>query len=595
MKNKNWLKTIIECASICKFKLTLSVIFAIISVAGSLIPYIGVYQILQLFIKGTANVQNILYWSAICLLGYMIKIIFHGISTVISHISAYTILEQIRLKIINKMMKAPLGSVLNQTSGKLKNIIVDRVETIEIPLAHMIPEGISNIVLPIVVFCYLFTIDWRMALSSLATVPIAAVSCVFLMRNFNKQYADYMKTSNYVNSVIVEYVSGIEVIKAFSQSNKSYEKFSNAVKMFRDYTLAWFHSTWKLLNFTTVILPSSLLGTIPMGLYLYSKSIINPAEFAICLILSLGIIAPLMWFTTAINDMKAIEYAVNDAQKLLDLNELPNCTKEVKLTNYDIKLNNVSFSYTGENGEVKALNKVNLTIPQSQFTALVGPSGSGKSTVARLVSRFWDVDTGSIELSGINIKNIPLQQLSNSISYVNQNNFLFNSSLLENIRLGNPSASDEQVYEAAKRAQCDEFIKRLKNGYHTTAGEAGGKLSGGERQRIAIARAILKNAPIVILDEATAFTDPENEHKIQKSIAELTKGKTLLVIAHRLSTVKDANQIVVMNNGEVVQSGKQQELLASCQLYNNMWQSHIGAKQWAAGYSREEQAHVSNN
>ncbi|MCT4596052.1 MAG: ABC transporter ATP-binding protein/permease [Anaeromicrobium sp.] len=592
MKKKNWLHTILDAATLCKGKITLSILFAIISVFGGFVPYIGVYHMLCIFLEGTPTIEKILMWSGVCLVGYVIKLLFYGISTTLAHISAYTILEQIRLKIMEKMMKAPLGVILNETSGKLKNIIVDRVETMELPLAHMIPEGISNFLLPVGVFVYLFFIDFRMALAALATVPMPAVIFMVMMRNFNKQYTDYMEASNHVNSVIVEYVGGIEIIKAFGQSTDSYKKFATAVNSFKDYTLAWFQSTWKSMNFIMALLPSALVGTIPVGIWLYLEGSLTVAEFAICLILSLGIITPLMWFTTAINDIKMIEYAVNDASKLLDLEELPNSDTPIVLQSYDVSLSNVSFSYGGKNGQENALTHVSISIPQGSFSALVGPSGGGKSTVARLITRFWDVGSGMIKIGGVDIRKIPFSQLTAMISFVTQDNFLFNCSLLENIRLGNPKATDEQVYESARQAQCDEFIRKLEKGYKTTAGEAGGRLSGGERQRIAIARAMLKNAPIVILDEATAFTDPENEDKLQKSISALTKGKTLIVIAHRLSTVKDADQIIVMEKGRVIRKGKQQELIKSCALYRDMWETHIGTKKWAAGSGGKENAYV---
>ena len=234
------------------------------------------------------------------------------------------------------------------------------------------------------------------------------------------------------------------------------------------------------------------------------------------------------------------------------------------------------------------LHGINLALPAGSFTALVGPSGGGKSTVAKLIARFWDVTAGSITIGGVPIQEMPLSQLSELVSFVTQDNFLFRCSLLENIRLGNPNASDEAVKAAARAAQCEEFIQKLPQGYDTPAGEAGKRLSGGEKQRIAIARMMLKNAPIVILDEATAFTDPENENKIQQSIAALTKGKTLLVIAHRLSTIKDADHIVVLKNGAILAEGNQEELLADCPLYYDMWQAHIGAKNWAVSSAEKE-------
>lgn len=589
MKEKNWLKTVFSFATECRTKMILSVFCACLSVAGGIVPYVAVYQITILFFDGRQTVNNILFWSAICLLGYTVKLVFYAVSTTLSHISAYTILENMRLKIAEKLMKAPLGTVLNQPIGRMKSVIVDRVETIELPLAHMIPEGISELLLPMGVFIYIVVIDWRMALAALITVPIAAVAFAVLMKTYNQKYDDYMESSNHVNSVIVEYVEGIEVIKAFNQSAASYEKFEKAVQSFKEYTLDWFRSTWKLMTFGASVLPSTMLGTMPVGMYLYIEGSLSPAELVMCLILALGIVGPLTKFTVFVNDLKAIQFAVRDADEYLNLSELENREAPAELGSFDMALQNVSFSYEeaqasgSENADSSVLHYIDLSIPQGTFAALVGPSGGGKSTVARLIARFWDVGSGEITIGGVNIKKLPLSQLADTVSFVTQDNFLFNCSLMENIRLGNPKASDEEVLRAAKAACCDEFIRALDNGYNTTAGEAGGKLSGGEKQRIAIARAILKNAPIVILDEATAFTDPENEDKIQKSIAALTKGKTLLVIAHRLSTIKNADQIIVMDKGHIAKTGTHDQLLENCKLYRDMWEAHIGAKKWAAG------------
>lgn len=588
MTERNWLSTVLSFAAECRLNMTLSVICACLSVAGGIVPYVGVYQIILLFFTGKQTVDSLLFWTAICLAGYLVKLIFYAISTLLAHYSAYRILETMRLKLADKLMRAPLGTVLNQSIGKLKSVMIDRVEAIELPLAHLIPEGISNLLLPLGVFAYLILIDWRMAIAALVTVPIAVLSYGIMMRTFNQQYANYMESSNYVNGVIVEYVEGIEVIKAFNQSGSSYERFEKAVKAFQQDTLAWFESTWKLMNFGASVLPSTLLGTMPMGMYLYMKGSLSPAELTMCLILSLGIVAPLTSFTVFVNELKSIEYAVKAADDYLNLQELESATEPVELQRYDLELHKVFFAYTEKAAasniiEDNVLHDINLRLPQGTFTALVGPSGGGKSTLARLIARFWDVGSGEIKIDGTNIKKLPLTQLADTVSFVTQDNFLFNCSLMENIRLGKPKASEEEVIKAAKAACCDEFIRKLDHEYGTMAGEAGGKLSGGEKQRIAIARAILKNAPIVILDEATAFTDPENEENLQKSIAALTQGKTLLVIAHRLSTIKQADQIIVMEKGRIAKQGTHAELLLNCQLYRTMWEAHIGAKQWAAG------------
>lgn len=587
----NWVKILFSFAAPCKGKMALSVFCAILSVAGGFIPFWAVYEILLAFINQNVTLNGILIWCLVGAAGYLLRVACHGISTILAHISAYTILEGIRLKIADRLMKAPLGEVMGRRIGYLKNIIMDKVEDLEPPLAHMIPELTSNLLLPVAIFIWMLVIDWRMGLAVLISPVLAMIPMFFLMRNYNSQYAAYMEANNHVNSIIIEYVEGIEVVKAFNQSTSSYEKFVNAVQSFKEFTLAWFKSTWKSMNLMMAIMPTTLLGVLPVGLLLVQNGSISPAELAMGIILSLSIVGPLMKATTFINEAKSMEYAVETANELLNLPVLPDSGKIVSIPHNDIALKHVTFSYDGsEQNEV--LHDVNLELPEESFTALVGPSGGGKSTIARLIARFWDVTGGSITIGGKNVKELSIRQLSELVSFVTQDNFLFNCSLKENIRLGNPNATDEEVYAAAKAACCDEFIVRLDKGYDTPAGDAGKRLSGGEKQRIAIARAILKNAPIVILDEATAFTDPQNEDKIQKSIMALSKGKTLLVIAHRLSTIQNADQIVVLKKGRIVDCGKQEELLKRCPLYADMWKAHIGAKNWSVSEKKEVAAHV---
>lgn len=587
----NWVKILFSFAAPCKGKMALSVFCAILSVAGGFIPFWAVYEILLAFINQNVTLNGILIWCLVGAAGYLLRVACHGISTILAHISAYTILEGIRLKIADRLMKAPLGEVMGRRIGYLKNIIMDKVEDLEPPLAHMIPELTSNLLLPVAIFIWMLVIDWRMGLAVLISPVLAMIPMFFLMRNYNSQYAAYMEANNHVNNIIIEYVEGIEVVKAFNQSTSSYEKFVNAVQSFKEFTLAWFKSTWKSMNLMMAIMPTTLLGVLPVGLLLVQNGSISPAELAIGIILSLSIVGPLMKATTFINEAKSMEYAVEAANELLNLPVLPDSGKIVSIPHNDIALKHVTFSYDGsEQNEV--LHDVNLELPEGSFTALVGPSGGGKSTIARLIARFWDVTGGSITIGGKNVKELSIRQLSELVSFVTQDNFLFNCSLKENIRLGNPNATDEEVYAAAKAACCDEFIVRLDKGYDTPAGDAGKRLSGGEKQRIAIARAILKNAPIVILDEATAFTDPQNEDKIQKSIMALSKGKTLLVIAHRLSTIQNADQIVVLKKGRIVDCGKQEELLKRCPLYTDMWKAHIGAKNWSVSEKKEVAAHV---
>ena len=587
MKERTWLGILLSFAAPCRGKMAASVVLAILSVAGGFVPYLGVYQIIRLFLERQADWDGILFWCGVCLAGYAVKVAGYALSTMLAHVSAYTILEGLRLQAADRLMGAPLGEVESRPIGAMKSTIVDRIEDIEPPLAHMIPELSSNILLPMVVVAAMFSIDWRMGLALLVTIPFALIPMAFGMRSYNKNYAAYMEANAQVNSVIVEYVEGIQVVKAFSQGERSYQKFAQAVSSFKAFTMDWYRCTWASMNLCLSILPTTLLGTLPMGVYLYQAGVLDPAQVTLCLMMALGIVAPLMSATAFINSMKSMQFAVKDTRELLDLPQLSQAGQDAPLNDCDIQLKDVSFSYGGSDGK-EVLHHLDLTIPQGKFTALVGPSGGGKSTIARLAARFWDVTGGSITLGGRDIRELPLKQLSREISFVTQDNFLFDCSLKENIRLGKPGASDEEVFAAARAAQCEEFIGRLEHGWDTAAGDAGKQLSGGERQRIAIARAILKDAPIVILDEATAFTDPENEDKIQRSIMALSKGKTLLVIAHRLSTVQNADQIVVLEKGQIVDQGTQRELLSRCPLYQMLWAAHVGVRNWAVTSGEKE-------
>ena len=587
MKERTWLGILLSFAAPCRGKMAASVVLAILSVAGGFVPYLGVYQIIRLFLERQANWEGILFWCGVCLAGYAVKVAGYALSTMLVHVSAYTILEGLRLQAADRLMGAPLGEVDSRPIGAMKSTIVDRIEDIEPPLAHMIPELSSNILLPLVVVVAMFAIDWRMGMALLVTIPVALIPMAFGMRTYNKNYAAYMAANAHVNSVIVEYVEGIQVVKAFSQGERSYQKFAQAASSFKAFTMDWYRCTWASMNLCLSILPTTLLGTLPMGIYLYQTGVLDPALVTLCLMMALGIVTPLMSATAFINSMKSMQFAVKDTRELLDLPQLSQSEQDAPLEGCSIQLKDVSFSNGGSDGK-DVLHHLDLTIPQGKFTALVGPSGGGKSTIARLVARFWDVTGGSITLGGRDIRALPLKQLSREISFVTQDNFLFDCSLKENIRLGRPGASDEEVFAAAKAAQCDEFIGRLEHGWDTAAGDAGKQLSGGERQRIAIARAILKDAPIVILDEATAFTDPENEDKIQRSIMALSKGKTLLVIAHRLSTIQNANQIVVLEKGQIVDRGTQRELLSRCPLYQALWAAHVGAQTWAVTSGEKE-------
>ena len=570
----NWVKILFSFAAPCKGKMALSVFCAILSVAGGFIPFWAVYEILLAFINQNVTLNGILIWCLVGAAGYLLRVACHGISTILAHISAYTILEGIRLKIADRLMKAPLGEVMGRRIGYLKNIIMDKVEDLEPPLAHMIPELTSNLLLPVAIFIWMLVIDWRMGLAVLISPVLAMIPMFFLMRNYNSQYAAYMEANNHVNSIIIEYVEGIEVVKAFNQSTSSYEKFVNAVQSFKEFTLAWFKSTWKTMNLMMAIMPTTLLGVLPVGLLLVQNGSISPAELAMGIILSLSIVGPLMKATTFINEAKSMEYAVEAANELLNLPVLPDSGKIVSIPHNDIALKHVTFSYDGsEQNEV--LHDVNLELPEESFTALVGPSGGGKSTIARLIARFWDVTGGSITIGGKNVKELSIRQLSELVSFVTQDNFLFSGTIRDNIRYGKLDATDEEIIAAAKAVNAHDFILKLEKGYDTVLSERGGGLSIGQKQLLAFARTMVSDPRILILDEATSSIDTNTEILVQEGIEQLLKGRTSFVIAHRLSTIQKADRIFVIDDGRIIEEGNAAQLLAQKGFYYDLYMSQF--------------------
>ena len=579
---QNFLSCLLSYASGGRQKLILSVILSAVSITAGLVPYYCFYCVICLFMDGTAGMEGILQWSLLAFAAYAVKVLCFGLSTTASHYAAYHILEGLRNRVAERFLHAPLGEAAKHSIGEIKSIMVDKIEEIEPPLAHMVPEGSGHIVLPIVSMAALAVIDWRLFLASLITFPLSIVCMGLTFKISGKNYDKYNQSLAQMNSNIVEYVEGIEVIKAFGRTGESYGKFSSAILDYKTFVVKWLSSTWVTMKLAFALFPSTLLGVLPVALLLGADGAVTAAEAALAVMLSMSMVGSLAKLEVFVNELKKVQMTVEELQEYLEMPALPEKGRNADFKGYDVELKDVRFSYEKE----EVLHGISLKLPQGSFTALVGPSGGGKSTVARLISRFYDVADGSISIGGVDIRDMPLEQLTGIVSFVAQDNFLFRCSIKENIRMGNPDADDGQVFAAARAAQCEEFIKTLPEGYDTPAGEAGKRLSGGEKQRIAIARMMLKDSPVIILDEATAFTDPENEDKIQKSIRELAKGKTLLVIAHRLSTIKNADNIVVLENGKTLAQGKQEELLKTCPLYAGLWAAHIGAKNWSVGSRR---------
>ena len=586
-EKKSWMKSLFSYAQGEVKRLRLSVVLSVLSVLMGLVPFYCMYRMICLFVAGTAASRGIITWCLTALGAYALKILLFSLSTGVSHAMAYTILERLRLRLSDRFLHAPLGDVENHSIGEIKTMMVDKIENIEPPLAHMIPEGAGHIVLPIISIAALACLNWRLALASLVTFPLSFVCMGLTFQISGDSFAKYDQSSSRMNSAIVEYIEGIEVIKAFGRAGVSYEKYARAITDFRTFVVKWLTSTFLTMKLSFALFPSTLIGTLPVALALANSGKITGPQAALAVMLSISMVGSLAKLEVFSENMRQVKFTVESLEEFLEMPELPEPAQRAAVTSTDVALKNVHFSYTAD-AENEVLHGIDLTLPVGSFTALVGPSGGGKSTVAKLIARFWDVTSGEITIGGVNIRDMPLSQLSEYVSFVTQDNFLFRCSLLENIRLGKPDATDDEVKVAARAAQCEDFISKLPQGYDTPAGEAGKRLSGGEKQRIAIARMLLKNAPIVILDEATAFTDPENEDKLQRSIAALTKGKTLLVIAHRLSTIKNADNIVVLQSGRIVAEGTQEQLLQTCPLYKDMWQAHIGAKNWAVSSAAKE-------
>ncbi len=558
-----------------KGKFTASVVLAAFSMICGIVPYYFVAQIVKNLLDGSTDKGGYILNCMIILLLWLGHSLFHALSTANSHLATFHTLAVIRKKALDKLAKMPLGDVISQPSGALKSTIVERIDSIETTLAHILPEFTTGIGAPIIILIYAFIISWKLGLAALITVPLGIVCYALMMFGYEENYSRTVRATKALNAVTTEYINGIEVIKVFGKSQSSYEKFAAAAKESASSFVDWMRKCNVYMTFAMCIMPATMLSVLPVGGIMAMHGTISIADFITIIILTVGLIEPLIGVMSYSDDIAQMDTIVTEVRSIIDA---PEMVRPEKLSHHlesgDIMLDDVHFSYSDK----EILHGISMTIHKGEFIALVGPSGSGKSTIARLIASLWDVNSGTISLNGTNIKDIPLDDYNEKIAYVSQDNFLFDMTIRENIRLGRQSATNQEVEEAAKNCGCHDFIMKLENGYDTIVGTSGGHLSGGERQRIAIARAMLKNADIIILDEATAYTDPENEAVIQRSVSKLVKGKTLIVIAHRLSTVKNADCIYVVKDGNIAEQGTHNELLEKKGLYSSMWTAHISVK-----------------
>ena len=567
-----WLKNIIKQK---RGWYIISVSAAILGVFFAMAPYFIIGNIMVNLLEGVRDYSIYLNLCLVIMIVWIFRILFHNISTFISHKITFAMLADIRKNLCEKLYKLPLGYVKDIPSGSLKNIIVERVDSMEITLAHMIPELTANILGPVCIVIYLFFLDWRMALASLITVPVGIIAYMGMFKNMDERYNNTIVKTKVLNDTAVEYINGIEVIKVFGKAQSSYDKFVLAAKEGADCFIEWMRSCIWYSATAMSLLPATLVGILPIGVYLYNKGSLLGPVFVLIIILSFGIVAPLITCSAFAEDLAKVGTIMSEISSVMEEKDMERPkNSERKLVNANVELRAVRFGYHKK----EVLHGIDMKIDDGNVVALVGPSGSGKSTIAKLIAGLWDTVEGNILIGGVNTKEIPLDVQNKFIAYVSQDNYLFDLSIRENIRLGNPKASDKEVEEIAKKSGCHDFIMNLSDGYETVVGGAGGHLSGGERQRISIARAMLKDAKLIILDEATAYTDPENEALIQSAVAKLSKNKTMIVIAHRLSTIKDVDKIYVINDGKVETANTHDELLKSSKLYKDMWEAHIEVK-----------------
>ena len=552
----------------------LSVVLAVIGVAFSLAPYFVVIGIVQGLMGGVKDFTFYLNRCLIMAALWLGRVLFHALSTATSHKATFAVLGEIRKRCMEKLTRMPLGTVLEQSSGALKNTLIERIDSIETTLAHIVPEFTANLLIPIIILVYIFTIDWRMGLASLATVPLGLFCYVFMMAGSAKFYQRTVTATKALNDTAVEYIGGIQVIKVFGKTKSSYERFVHDAYEAAHSFIDWMRASILSFTFAMVIMPATMVSVLPIGGLLVRNGSLSAEDFVTVIILSVGVITPIITMMSYSDDFRTMGTIFGEVRAILDAPEMNRPAEGGAPAKNDLELRDVRFGYQ----EKEVLHGVSMSIPEGSFVAFVGPSGSGKSTIARLIASLWDVTDGSIRMGGQDIRQIPQEAYADRIAFVSQDNYLFNMTVRENIRIGRPSATDAEVEEAARQSGCHEFIMGLEKGYDTMVGSSGGHLSGGERQRISIARAMLKAAPVVILDEATAYTDPENEAVIQRSVSKLTEGKTLIVIAHRLSTVMDADRIYVIRDGRIDDQGTHEELLQHHGLYEAMWNAHMEVK-----------------
>jgi ATP-binding cassette subfamily B protein len=552
----------------------------VLGILASVVPYFILYQFL---VPISRNEQLDSGFLLIGILGVAVCEILYACLYIkglcYSHLSAFNVLKNLRIALQGKLEKQPLGNIEEIGTGRIKKVFNDDIDMIELLLAHAIPEGIANIFIPVLIFVLMFMLDWRLGLLTLIPMALGMIAMSMMFKSGMSKMGLYYESASAMNNTIIEYVNGMEVVKVFNKDGESYKTFKEKVLAYKEFTLDWYKECWPWMAFYMSFFPCIFMCILPVGSLMVVHGTITLDKLILVICMSFAVGPSIIKAMNFAGKFPELNYKIDELEKLLEHEPLKSGVQRFRGKNLDVEFKNVSFGY--EDDEV--IHGVNLSFKQGTTTALVGESGSGKSTLAKLLVHYYDLNSGSIKIGGQDITAMSLESLNNQVAYVAQEQFLFNTSLYENILIGNPKATRAQVEEAARRAQCQEFIDKLPKGLDSMAGDSGKMLSGGERQRIALARAILKDAPIIVLDEATAFMDPENEEKMNAAIAEIIKNKTVLVIAHRLSTIKNADKICVMKEGRCIATGKHEQLFEDCKEYNKLWQASVSANSWKIG------------
>ncbi len=592
MKKKTGIARLFEIAGERKGLLILSGILSAGSAACMLIPYLAVYQILSKLLYYNTDLNHIdsnilIHWGWIAFIGLIIGLILLYASLMFSHVAAFRILYGLRIKLAEHLGKLSLGYLNSSSTGAIKKTMEQNIEKIETFIAHTIPDLVNVTATVILMFFIFFSLNGWMATICLTCIilSIGLQFATFFGKKANEFMKTYFDTQEQMSASAVQYVRGMPIVKIFGQSVRSFCQFNEEIETYKRYALKVCDTYQPGMITFTVLLNSLVTFIIPAGLLLLSG---NPENIALAtvwlffIIMGPGVASPIYKLTFLGSGTKEINEGVNRIDNIFAERVVSETPYPKIPTSYDIEFKNVSFAYKNikEGTRTEALKNISFVAKHGEITALVGPSGSGKSTIANLIPRFWDISQGEISIGGINIKNIETRQLMNMVSFVFQDTFLFFDTLYENIRVGRPDATQEEVIVAAQAAQCHDFIQNLPNGYNTTIGDTGVYLSGGEAQRVCVARAILKNAPILVLDEATAFADPENEYKMQQALQHLIKDKTVIIIAHRLSSIISAQQILVLKDGTLVQQGRHETLSTIEGVYKKMWNAYTEAFAW---------------